>query len=209
MIQKKSNIENGKKEEKGKGVKEAFKRLLYVVACILGIFALLLFIVPAFFRVAEGNSLARQEEEIAKLEKYYQNGNYEKMCQYYRDINKSGGDYEKYDRICTLYENMNQNIEALEKTEEYEEIETEYLQECLQMCMSQLSELDDMESLGFPYGEDEGAMYIKQQYTDALKYYMLLTSDEITTAAGSYVDEKTDYMELAEIAAQRIEEQKQ
>lgn len=191
-----------------KSVKKIVKPLLYVVFSILGIFALLLIVVPAFFKVAQGDSLARQEKEIAKLEKYYQNGNYDKMCEYYSDIDKSGGDYEKYGRICILYENMNQGLEALEKIEEYEEIETEYLQECLKMCMSQLSELDEMESLGFPYGEDEGAMYIKLQYTDALKKYMCLTEDEITTAANSYVDDETDYMELAEIAAQRIEEQR-
>lgn len=206
MIHKECNVKQENREKRN-AVKEAFKRLLYVIVCIVGVLLLLILIVPAFFRVVAGDSMAQQEKEIAALEEYYQNGDYESMSGYYRKIGKSGGDYEKYKRICELYEDMNRGMEALEKIEEYEAVETEYLQECLKMCMSTLAEIDDMESLGFPYGEDEGAMYIKHKYTEALKKYMLLTPDEIATAASSYVDDKTDYMELAEIAVQRIEEQ--
>lgn len=209
MIQKKCIDETDKIGEKGKTVKGTFKRFLYVVASILGVFALVIFVVTAFFRVAAGDLLAQQEKEIADLEEYYQNGDYENLCEYYRSIGKSGGDYEKYNRICELYEDMKQGIKALEKMEDYGGEKTEYLQECLDMSMETLAEINDMESLGFPYGEDEGAMYIKQQYTEALNKYTLLTLDEIATAANSYADNQTDYMELAEIAIQRLEEQRQ
>ena len=199
MVDKKSG------KEKTKGV---IKRILYVAVSILGVITLILLIIPAFFRVLDGDSLARQEEELAKLEKYYQDGNYEEMSQYLTDIDKNGGDYEKYVRLCELYVNMNQGIEKLEGIQETEEIDVEYLQETLQMCMHDLSRIAEMEELNFPYNEEQGATYIRTQYEEALKQYMRLTEDEIATAVASYVDENTDYMELAEIASQRIEEQR-
>ena len=199
MVDKKSG------KEKTKGV---IKRILYVAVSILGVITLILLIIPAFFRVLDGDSLAQQEEELAKLEKYYQDDNYEEMSKYLTDIDKNGGDYEKYVRLCELYKNMNQGIEKLEGIQEIEEIEVEYLQETLRMCMHDLSRIAEMEELNFPYNEEQGATYIRTQYEEALKQYMRLTEDEIVTAVASYVDENTDYMELAEIASQRIEEQR-
>ena len=199
MVDKKSG------KEKTKGV---IKRILYVAVSILGVITLILLIIPAFFRVLDGDSLAQQEEELAKLEKYYQDGNYEEMSQYLTDIDKNGGDYEKYVRLCELYKNMNQGIEKLEGIQEIEEIEVEYLQETLRMCMHDLSRIAEMEELNFPYNEEQGATYIRIQYEEALKQYMRLTEDEIVTAVASYVDENTDYMELAEIASLRIEEER-
>lgn len=199
MVDKKSG------KEKTKGV---IKRILYVAVSILGVITLILLIIPAFFRVLDGDSLAQQEEELAKLEKYYQDDNYEEMSKYLTDIDKNGGDYEKYVRLCELYKNMNQGIEKLEGIQEIEEIEVEYLQETLRMCMHDLSRIAEMEELNFPYNEEQGATYIRIQYEEALKQYMRLTEDEIATAVASYVDENTDYMELAEIASLRIEEER-
>lgn len=199
MVDKKSG------KEKTKGV---IKRILYVAVSILGVITLILLIIPAFFRVLDGDSLAQQEEELAKLEKYYQDDNYEEMSQYLTDIDKNGGDYEKYVRLCELYENMKQGIENLERIEETAEIKVEYLQETLQVCMRDLSRIAEMEELNFPYDEEKGALYIRTQYEETIKQYLLLTEDEIATAVRSYMGEETDYMELAEIALQRIEEQK-
>ena len=197
--------------KKGEGnlkVKENVKRVLYVLVSIVGVFLLILLLIPAFLQVLSGDSLAQQEKEISKLEKYYLAGNYEKMCEYLTDIDKTGGEYEKYVRLCKLYENMKVGIGSLEKIEDTEEIEVEYLQECLQMCMHDLSRIEEIEKLNYPYDEQQGTDYIRKQYEEAIKQYLLLTEDEITTAIMSYMGEDTDYMELAEIALQRIEERR-
>lgn len=197
--------------KKGEGnlkVKETVKRVLYVLVSIVGVFLLILLLIPAFLQVLSGDSLAQQEKEISKLEKYYLAGNYEKMCEYLTDIDKTGGEYEKYVRLCKLYENMKVGIGSLEKIEDTEEIEVEYLQECLQMCMHDLSRIEEIEKLNYPYDEQQGTDYIRKQYEEAIKQYLLLTEDEIATAIMSYMGEDTDYMELAEIALQRIEERR-
>ena len=187
-------------------MKKVTTKILYVACCIIGIFALLIIVIMAFSRITAGDSLVKQQEEIAKLEEYYQSGDYEKMCDYLESIEKRGGSYEKYTRIYQLYVSVDWKIEAVINSVEYSEPDVIYVEECLEWCLGELATIDKMESLDFPYGEREGALYIKERYMSALEEYLLLTEDEINTAVSDYSENGNDYMELAEIAVQRVEE---
>ena len=79
----------------------------------------------------------------------------------------------------------------------------------LEWCIEELAKIHEMEELDFPYGEKTGVLYIKEQYYTALKEYALLTEEEIDSAvkATDLNSFDNDYMELAEISIQRMEEQ--
>lgn len=195
-----------------KVVKKTTKYLLYGAVGLLIIFVLTLIVVFAFSKVTQGDMLAMQEMETAKLEEYYIAGDYENMCKYLDKIGKSGGSYEKYWRIYWLYSGMDWKIEALKNNLEYAgkiELDVTTVEDDLERCMAVLSEISAMEELDFPYGEEDGALYVKNQYVTALKNYMFLTEDEIESAISIYSEDGTDYLELAEIAISRMEENAQ
>ena len=206
------NYKRKKKEIKRmpeKLVKKTTKSMFYLAGGLFAGVILLLIVVTAFSRVVSSDMLARQEKEIEKLEGYYSKGDYEAMCDYLEKIDKRGGSYEKYNRICDLYSNMDWKIEALKENLEYAktiELDATYVAADLERCLAELKTIAEMETLQFPYGEKEGALYVKFQYVDALKNYALLTEAEIESAVSVYKQEGNDYLELAEIAIQRMEE---
>lgn len=190
-------------------VKKTTKTMFYLAGGLFVGVILLLIVVTAFSKIVSSDMLARQEKEIAKLEGYYSKGDYEAMCDYLEEIDKRGGSYEKYNRIYDLYENMDWKIEAVKENLEYAktiEPDASYVAADLERCLAELAKIAEMESLHFPYGEKEGALFVKAQYMSALTDYALLTETEIESAVSVYKQEGNDYLELAEIAIQRMEE---
>lgn len=188
------------------------KQLSYVFFSTIGIFVLFMLTVVAFSKITNADSLAVQEKELETLETYYAAGDYAAMSAYLEQINKEGGSYEKYCRIAALYETMNDRIPRLMA---YSETETEGTLEAtdiasdLKWCFKELATIEEMEECEYPYEEQDGALYIRQQYLDALKNYMLLTEAEIEGGISTYESVESDYLELAEIALQRLEESNQ
>ena len=78
----------------------------------------------------------------------------------------------------------------------------------IERCIRVLAKIQEFEELGFLYGEDAGALYVKEQYYNALMEYALLTEDEIDSAVLNYQmgTNENDYLSLAEISIQRMEE---
>ena len=76
----------------------------------------------------------------------------------------------------------------------------------IEWCIESLAQIYEWEEMDFPYGERDGVLYAKEQYMNALKTYMLFTEEEIESAVLAYIDGERDYMELAEIGIQRMEE---
>lgn len=206
---------NAKKGEKTKNVPEEYikkitKNLFYTIGWMLCAVILIWIVIVAFSKVTGGDMLAKQEEEIALLEEYYAAGDYESMCNYLDKIDQRGGSYEKYNRIGRLYQGMESEIGALQSNMEYAEsveLDVVSVEDDIERCMMKLAVIEEMENLEFPYSEKEGALYIKTQYVNALTEYALLTEEEIKSAVSVYCDEgENDYIELAEISIQRIEE---
>ncbi len=207
IYEKKKNLKNVPQKVANK----VTKYLLYGVAGILVVAFLVVMVVSAFSKVTQSSNLAVQDKELEKLEGYYQAGEYEKMGEYLDKINKRGGSYEKYIRIAELYESMEWHLECMQldmqftKSSGYvgdsEQIETELL-----WYLEALSTIAQMEELDFPYGEEEGALYIKERYVNGMMNYLLLSEAEIENAVITYGEGNRDYMELSEIVIERLEE---
>lgn len=195
-----------------KVVKKTTKGFFYVAGGIFGTVILLLIVSVAFSKITRADMLSKQEKELEKLEKYYVSGEYASMTAYLDKIDKRGGSYEKYRRVAELYENMDWYIENLKSNAEFAkkiDLDAVNVEIYLEWCFEELAEIREMEELEFPYEEKAGVLYIKEQYYKALKEYALLTEEEIDSAVKStdLNSSDNDYMELAEISIQRMEEQ--
>ena len=202
---KKNNLKN----VPNKVVKKTTKGLVYVAGAILGFIVLAILVIGAFSGLVSGNVLAKQEKEIAKLEKYYAEGDYEAMSQYYEKVGRGGGSYEKYKRVSRVYSSMDWHLEMLKDDTYYVktiDLDANHVEEHIEWCLEPLARIYEWEEMGFPYGEEEGALYVKDEYMNAFQIYTRLTETEIKSAVLMYVDGERDYMELAEIAIQRMEE---
>ena len=192
-----------------KVVRKTTKGLVYGAGITLGIIILALIVVTAFSKITTGDALAKQEKELAKLEAYYVDADYEAMSNYLEKIDKRGGSYEKYNRISGVYSAMDWHVEMLKDDTEYVQkidLDAMSVESHIEWCIEPLAEIYEWEEMDFPYGEKDGALYVRKQYMNAFKDYMLLTDEEIESAILMYLDGERDYMELAEIAIQRMEE---
>lgn len=192
-----------------KVLKNTTKFLLYAGVGVILLGLLTVLIVLAFFKFTKGDMLAQQEKEIACLEEYYQKDDYEELCTYYEKLDKRGGSYEKYTRVCGLYENLEISMDILENLKSVVDITTpdEYMVEyAIEMCTRELAQIRQMEEADFPYGEEKGALYVKEEYETAMKNILCLTEEEINNAVSIYDKEEYDYTELTEIVISRMED---
>lgn len=190
-------------------VKNTAKILIYGAAGLLIAFILNFIVLYAFSKVTDADLLAKQQEEIEILENYYQAGDYDNMCKYLDLFKKNGGSYEKYIRVAELYEGMDWRIELLRENYEAigeKELNAVYVESDFECCIKVLDEIAEIEEYDFPYNEQAGVLYVKDVYITALKQYMFLTDEEIESAVSIYNEDENDYMELAEIAILRMEE---
>ncbi len=207
-----NSVQNKRKELKKipqKVMKKTTKWLIYGAGCVLGITILMLLVVMAFSKLTQGDMLAKQEKELAKLEEYYEAGDYESMSGYLKKVDGRGGSYEKYRRVANLYDRMDWQLGALTSNIEYVQtidLDATDVEDDIERCIVVLAEIREMEELEFPYDEKTGVLYIKEQYVSALKEYALLTDEEIESAVSNFDEEENDYLELAEISIQRMEE---
>lgn len=203
------------KEVRQQPVKEARMAVNLVVKIAVAGGAMFLFLLILGFvvsRFSAASTLASQEKHLAKLEAYYQDGDYEGMDQYLSKVKgRHSASYEKYDRIAELHQRMKLDVEILKSDYEYGaqiDLNRQNVAENLEDVFSRLQQIRLMEEEGFVYGEEEGALYFREAYREALKTYMLLTDEEILTAEEAYGQPDTDYEELAGTALKRIAEEK-
>lgn len=192
-----------------KVVRNTTQGLLYGAGITLGVIILSIIVVMAFSKITTGDALAKQEKELEKLEAFYVAGDYEAMGQYLNEINKWGGSFEKYNRVSDAYSSVNWHIRVLQDDAEYVktiDLDAINVESHIEWCIESLAQIYEWEEMDFPYGERDGVLYAKEQYMNALKTYMLFTEEEIESAVLTYIDGERDYMELAEIGIQRMEE---
>lgn len=191
-------------------LKNTTKILLYAGLSLLAVGILIMIVVFAFSKITAGDLLEKQEKEIAYLEELYVAGDYDAMCNYFRKVRKNGGSYEKYNRVFEVYSSMDFHIEVLKDTKDFAgkiELDTKEVEQDIERCIRELAAIREMEEFDFPYGEKDGVLYVREKYMEALQTYMLLTKEEIENAVLIYDNEENDYMELAEVAISRMEEE--
>jgi len=187
------------------------KTTKYIWIGVAGLFVLFLVGMLISWIVAgtvSDRSLQKQKDQLAKLETYYNNGEYIEMYAYLEKIEEYGGTYEKYYRIGNACDNMDWRVEALKTEQDYIkklDLKPEDVATTLSYSIEELVKVRSWELEDYPYNEEAGAQYIREQYTSALKKYMLLTDEEISAAVEQY-DGSESLKELAKKAMERIKE---
>ena len=131
-----------------------------------------------------------------KLEKYYAEGDYEGMTNYYYlQSDVRGTKYAKYKRMAELYDEYaaadGYIREAYDKFASGEESQMGYSWELEQMFRVILM-CDIYRDEGYPYDEEQGVKDIRNKVTNYLQGVLLLTDSEIGKLSGRYLQAKTN-----------------
>lgn len=149
----------------------------------------------------------RQEAHIAKLEEYYQAGDYKKMTDTLYEIKSWGGSFGKYSNTAEVYVDCHYSVEALEFAAEADGYTNarreEELKEALRESIWALIHAQEFRDKGFIYGEGEAVDKLSGEVYDTLKNVWGITEQELEDAKEMYVDRNTDYSELAHILVER------
>lgn len=194
--------------------KSAANKVVKIVTVLVALFLVMAGIVWLITRQQASKALDKQQRQLAKLEEYYQAGNYAEIGGYLDEIEGYGSSYEKYrqiEQVYYRYEDIQESVKSdIEMLEQYglsmaeEDLAANYVVWELEECFRQLQRIRKIEEEDFPYGNDEGICDIREKYIEILKTKLFLTAEEIEEGTVRYVDSDTDYMDLAKLSAKRL-----
>lgn len=207
-----------KKEDLNKlpeiAARRATKKVPIVIAVIVVLFLAVFLCTWLFGRDSAGDTLEKQKEQIAKLEEYYQAGQYEEMYDYLNELEHSySATYEKYRIVGSAYHNLKYDIESLKSFRSYVMFEDDMrdmmvrdLKSILSSVFRDMAEIKKLEENDFVYGEGDVIQNVYEKYRSALSYYLLMPDVMIETAVIEYDDMDTDYSELAKDILDMLED---
>lgn len=164
----------------------------------VGIFIVVLLIGFVAAKIYSSMGAWRMDREVAKLEEYYQAGDYEGLQEYFWSLDSTyGGAYEKYDRTIDAYLNVTWAVRDLEEISDKDYVNyhtVENVEEILEETIETLHELNALEAEGFLYEEGDAILKFKEQLEAAVYNYLPLTEEEFKDAYNRYaVDGHNDY----------------
>lgn len=149
---------------------------------------------------------------LKKLETYYQAADYAQMHACIRKWRDSGEAFCKYDRVAGLYGAMQYREEKIkevyEKSQSTIDVGENHVKEDLKESFWVLSRIAGMQQEGYPYGEQAGAEYVREQMYSMLEQYFFLSETEIDAGVLLYDGDRTDYSVLAQTVAGRMNERR-
>lgn len=194
--------------------KKAANKVIKIIAVIVALFLILAGIVWLITRREASQALERQQSKLAKLEEYYQSGDYAAIGDYLQEIDDYGSSYRKYEQIEQVYYRYENILKSAKLHKELlgqyflsmpeEKLVSDYFVWDLKDCFRQLRMIREIEEDDFPYGNEEGICDIRDKYIEILKTELLLTEEEIEDGTVRYVDSDTDYTDLAVTSVQRM-----
>lgn len=194
--------------------KRAGNKVMKIAAVLVAAFLVLAGIVWQTTRLRAVRALEKQQEQLERLEEYYQAGDYDAMGEYLDEVNGYGSSYRKYEQIEQIYspyENIRESAELHKKQmKQYsphtmrEDLAADSFIWDLKDCFRQLKKIYMIETEDFPYGNEEKMYDIKEKYVEILKTELLLTTEEIDEGTVRYEDIDTDYTDLAMVVVQRL-----
>ena len=159
----------------------------------VGIFIVVLLIGFVGAKIYSSMGVWRMDREIAKLESYYQAGDYEGLQEYFWSLDSTyGGVYEKYDRTIHAYLHVTWAVRDLEELADKDYINyhtAENVEELLEETIATLQELKGLEEEGFPYEEGDAILEFKEQLETAVRTYLPLTEEEFKDACDRYAED--------------------
>lgn len=155
-------------------------------------------------------ALGQQMEQLNVLETYYQNKEYDQMAEYIREHQIYGISYRKYTEIADLFRAYKRKLPDLEMCRErlyiYGSVKPEEIVWDMISAFSEMQKIDQMKQNDFIYGNEAEAMEIWNLYTDKMKEIFLLTEEEIEEKVSEFESDEDKNMEIAKIAAKRMNE---
>lgn len=212
-------IETYKKKKKeldrvpGEMAEKASRHVVRIAAVLAAVFLAAVGIVWAVSRSSASRALEKQQEQIRRLEEYYQSGDYRGMSEYLEEAGGRGISFEKYDQmseICGGYEQVQESIESY-REEIAACLQGQDLERAVNLvgwdlsdCFCQLRRIRGIEEEGFPYGNEDGMREMEARYVEILKSRYCLSDVEIEEGISRYKDSQTDYSDMAGAAVQRM-----
>lgn len=176
---------------------------------IIGAVFFVVVLIIAFLVVSIQGSMGvrKMERNLAKLEKLYDKGDYEKLSDFYWDLDDTyGGSYEKYYRTISVYNRTEWVMYQMEKlSDDYVEYITEdEMDSMLQDLVKTLYEIEEMEKLGFIYEEGEAMLEFRKILMDGVREHIPMSEVEFQAAYDTYLpEEDNDYSKEAQLILQR------
>lgn len=180
---------------------------------VIAIVVFLVILLIAFLgtKIYSATAVWRMDRAVEKMEKYYEAGEYEKLEDYYWDVDHVGGAiYEKYYRTVSVYSDIDWISYRLQQYgDDYVEyISVEEVEDTLYDLMACLYEIEVMEQEGFVYDERKAMLEFRAQLMDMVEAYIPMNDEEFQVAYERYVaDENVDYTEEAELILNRLLEE--
>lgn len=169
-------------------------------------FLIVLLIAFVVTKIHSSTALWRMDYNIAKLERLYEAGDYEKLEDVYWKLEDTyGGSYEKYYRTANMYSRVDWVMYNMEKLsgDYVVHVSVEEVDDMLEDLMSALHKIDEMEAEGFIYEEDAAMLEFRQILMDGVEEHLPLDETEFQAAYDKYSEEENDYTEEAELILQR------
>ena len=197
-----------KKAKKFSAIKLSLIILIVFVALLVAIFCI--------SKYAKDKQENASSANIEKLEKYYQNEDYEAMGEYLESLDYDVA-YAKYNVVDGLYgrktwqiSSLKKDFDVMSKEDTLYTISPELISFDIKVCFETLAEIEKLKEAGYQYGEEAACEAFKEEYHKALKKYLLLSDEEIdaavATAISSENSSENDYLSYAEAAVMRLSE---
>ena len=173
-------------------------------------------VIWAVTRIRAENALSQQEKQLAKLEEYYEAGDFEQMEQYLDSLEYGySSTFAKYRNAVDWNRLMKDQLEMLESDAEYAKqggvIGVSELEFGMDWTFETLYDISEQAKRHYPHGEQEVGEDVTKQLTDALKEHYQLTDEEIANGISMQSDrdlKSSAYESMAQDALERMEEQK-
>lgn len=167
-------------------------------------------------RIQAGSALSQQEKQLAKLEEYYEAGDFEQMEEYLDSLEHGySSTFAKYRNAVDWHRLMNYQLEMMENDAEYAKqggiVGVSELEFGMNWTFETLYDISEQAKRHYPHGEQEVGEDVTKQLTDALKEHYQLMDEEIETGISMQSDrdlESSAYESMAQDALERMEEQK-
>lgn len=206
----KEKIEEVRSQAPVKAAKRASDMVVKIVGAMIGVFLVVALAVWAYSTFSANGALKKQTKQIEKLEAFYQAQEFEKMSEFIEKEKLRGATFYKYIDIADLYDRVPYIMEemdfCLDKVQRYELEANDVVWELMDG-LYQLKHIYDYEQEGFIYGNEDAAAAIREIYIEKMTKVFLLTEEEIDHCLPEYVNEREENIEIAQIAAKRMNEE--
>ncbi|MBE5926322.1 MAG: hypothetical protein E7270_05100 [Lachnospiraceae bacterium] len=187
------------------------KIILLIFVVILTLFLIALAVAAVIReRTGDDKNLSKHKEDVAVLEEYYNQMEYQNLYDYMEGMdNRYSDSYEKYYIIYRMYDDYifvdEQAADCARLYEEFRyENDGENLVYSLYLCCDNLNKLKEFRENGYVYGEEEVAKDFEKKFKYVMSNHLKMTEEEIDEAINMYEGSLDTYKDTCKELARRM-----